>query len=59
MESKIESGDKLLIDVTYINNKQCCNIELQKANKTILLAFGIPLENEEDLIKNLKLINVF
>jgi pyruvate formate-lyase activating enzyme-like uncharacterized protein len=59
MENKLEVGDKLLINVTHVNEKQCCNIELQKGDKTIILAFGIPLENKEDLIKNVKLINVF
>ena len=59
MEEKLEVGDKLIIELTNYKNNNFCNIELQKQQRNILLAFGLPLENEEDLIKNLKMLNVF
>jgi len=59
MVKKLEVGDKLVIESTLVNNENLCNIELHKKHRRILLAFGIPLESEKDLIKNLKLINVF
>ena len=58
MEEKLELGDKLIIEMTKYKNSNFCNIELERQGKSILLAFGLPLENEEDLIKNLKIINV-
>ena len=58
MAKKLELGDKLIIEMTKYKNSNFCNIELERQGKSILLAFGLPLENEEDLIKNLKIINV-
>ena len=59
MEEKLEIGDKLIVELTSIKDKNYCNIELHKQNRRISIAVGIPLENEEDLVKNIKAINVF
>lgn len=59
MEEKLEVGDKLIIEMTTINNKNYCNMQLHKQNRKINLAVGVPLDNEEDLIKNIKIINLW
>lgn len=59
MEEKLEIGDKLIVELTSIKDKKYCNIELHKQDRKISLAFGIPLENEEDFITNIKAINLW
>jgi len=59
MEEKLEIGDKLIVELTSIKDKNYCNIDLHKQNRKIRIAVGIPLDNEEDFIKNIKVINLW
>lgn len=59
MEEKLEVGYKLIIEMTTINNKNYCNMQLHKQNRKINLAVVAPLGSEEDFIKNIKIINLW
>jgi len=59
MEEKLEVGYKLIIEMTTINNKNYCNMQLHKQNRKINLAVVVPLGSEEDFIKNIKIINLW